>query len=239
MITVSTLITALSLGITGSALLQDELNENQINTILSTAFTDLKNVPVRACVTLPGAAAELPADVETASLLTMEGIVQKDVAALIKNGLITVQFNTEKGAPTVKKPGYVAIEKDVSLSHVEVTPFGKSFYRYDESKSSGALNGKKGLYTANRFCAHIVYGGMEKFMKPTKNPFDNNPHLVTWVDFLWKPDERKTAWLADKDLKDALRYHPEKDGWAHRGILLEQNDDGRWGLGNDPYTIRW
>ncbi|AWH88714.1 hypothetical protein [Limnobaculum parvum] len=238
-IAVITLIAALSLGVTGIALSQDELNESQINTILSTAFTELKNVPVNACITLPGAAAELPADIETASLQTMEGTVRKDVAALIKHGLITVQFNTGKGAPTVKKPGYTAIEKDVSLSHVEVTPFGKPFYRYDESKSSGALNGKKGLYTDNRFCAHIVYGGMKKFMKPTKNPFDNNPHLVTWVDFLWKPDESKTAWLADKDLKNSLGFFPEKDGWAHRGILLEQNDDGRWELGTEPYTIRW
>lgn len=78
-------------------------------------------------------------------------------------------------------------------------------------------------------------------MPPTKNPFDDNPHEVTWTKFSWKVDDHATPWLADSVLKQQLTItlHPDDDGWERNGILLEKDDSGRWWLGRNPYTIRW
>jgi hypothetical protein len=217
--------------------LQRSLDKNEIDAILKAALSENRNLPEHACVSLPGA--ELPADVNATSLLTLEGRLRSDVDALIRSNLITVNFHAGKGKPTVRNPAYEAIGPDVHLSHVELTPFGKSFYRYHELEITNGSSDEKDLYMMNLFCARVTYGGVEKFTTPAKNPFDDNPHQVTWVNFLWKPDERTTPWLANHELKESLVFHPEDDGWAREGILLERGDDGRWGLGDRPYIIRW
>ncbi|ANH76830.1 hypothetical protein ACS15_4749 [Ralstonia insidiosa] len=214
-----------------------DLSKSKIDEILQVALTDKNMVPTSACVSLAGA--ELPADVNAGDLLRADGAVRKDVQALINRGLITVKFNAGRGTPTVRNPNYESLDKDVPLSHIEVTPFGKSFYRYKEFETvDGSSPGGSALHMANLFCAHVTYGGVEKFMEPTKNPFDDNPHQVSWVNFLWKPDQHATPWLSDPDLM-SLSFHPEEDGWAHKGILFEQDDSGHWGLGANPYIIRW
>ena len=80
--------------------------------------------------------AELPADVTAASLLRVDGVVRKDVQALVKRGLITVKFNAGNGKPTVRNPDYEPSEKHVRLSHIELTAFGKPYYRYHEFEST-------------------------------------------------------------------------------------------------------
>ncbi|OXI46185.1 hypothetical protein [Burkholderia aenigmatica] len=214
------------------------LGKSEIDEILKAALADKNTAPTDACVSLSGA--ELPADVTAASLLRVDGTVRKDVQALIDRGLITVKFDAGKGKPTIRNPDYELSDKPVRLSHIELTAFGKPYYRYQEIESTDPSSpGGRVLYMINLFCAHVSYGGVEKFMAPSKNPFDDNPHLVTWVNFLWKPDKQATPWLADPDLLGALSFYPEDDGWAHKGILLERDDNAHWALGNNPYTIRW
>ncbi|MCU9952782.1 hypothetical protein OEJ37_05320 [Burkholderia sp. BKH01] len=217
---------------------QGGLDKSEIDEILKVALEDKNTAPTDACVSLTGT--ELPADVNAKNLLRVDGVVRKDVQALIDRGLITVKFDAGRGTPTVRNPDYESTDKNVPLSHIELTPFGKSFYRYEEFETTdGSSPGGHVLHMANLFCAHVIYGGVEKFMEPSKNPFDDNPHLVSWVNFLWKPDERATPWLTDPELMNSLSFFPEKDGWAHKGILLERDDNGHWGLGTNPYTIRW
>lgn len=217
-----------------------ELNENIINTALSFALSDIKNVPEYACVKLPEPGGKLPGYTETATLMTFSGNVRDDVVALIDAGLITVNFNSGKGQSalaTFKIKSFIKLNSfpDVPLSYVELTKFGREFYRYDDTSSD---ENTKGLYGLNRFCSYIQYGGVERFMTPQKNPFDDNPHLVSWVNFKWKPDEHKTPWLGNPVLKDEIAIGRSKDSWSRSGILLELSDD-EWRLGDEPYTIRW
>ncbi|WP_322083216.1 hypothetical protein [Burkholderia sp. BCC1972] len=217
---------------------RDELDKSKINAILKPALADKNTAPTDACVSLAGA--ELPANVNAKELLRVDGVVRSDVQALINRGLITVKFNAGKGRPTVRNPDYESRDTHVPLSHIELTPVGKSYYRYEEFETTdGSVPGGRVLHMVNLFCAHVTYGGVEKFMEPSKNPFDDNPHLVSWVNFLWKPDRQATPWLADPDLLGSLTFYPEEDGWAHKGILLERDDNGHWALGDNPYTIRW
>ncbi len=217
---------------------RDDLDKRTIDDILKVALADKNTAPTDACVGLAGA--ELPADVNAKELLRVDGVVRKDVQALINRGLITVKFNAGRGKPTIRNPDYEPHDTNVPLSQIELTPAGKAFYRYREFESKDAsAPGGSVLYMINLFCAHVTYGGVEKFIEPMKNPFDDNPHLVSWVNFLWKPDQHATPWLADPDLMDSLSFYPEKDGWAHKGILIERDDNGHWALGDNPYAIRW
>lgn len=218
-----------------------QLDESKIDAILIAALSDTQNVPNKACVSLPNPGIKLPGNTETNSLLYSSGDIKSDVAALIDAGLITVTFNSGKGpsalsifkkSSTRKK---LSLAPDVSLSYITLTPLGEKFYRYDDPKLG---NLPQGLYGVNSFCAHIQYGGVEKYMEPKKNPFDDNPHLVSWVNFKWKIDESRTPWLSNSILRKNLSIYSDKDLWSRDGILLELNDDG-WGLGNEPYTIRW
>ncbi|VUS82409.1 hypothetical protein [Klebsiella spallanzanii] len=218
-----------------------QLDEDDIDRVLLTALTERHNIPSYACISImPGEA--LPGNIETKLLVTDDkGTVRKDVAALISNGLVTVRFNTGKVPSQRARIKAFYARKDVPeammvpSSYVDLTPLGKKFYRYDD------LNEKfpHGVVGVNLFCAHVQYGGVEKFMTPAKNPFDDNPHQVTWVNFRWKPDEHATPWLADSELSEWLSIGREKDGWMHSGILLERDDEGVWGLGKNPYAIRW
>lgn len=214
------------------------LDKSRIDEILKVALADRNTVPTNACVSLAGA--ELPADVNAKSLLRVDGVVRNDVQALIDSGLITVKFNAGRGTPTIRNPDYESLDKNAPLSHIELTPFGKPFHRYSELEmTDGSSSGGRALYMMNLFCAHVTYGGVEKFIEPMKNPFDDNPHLVSWVNFLWKPGERTTPWLANPELRDSLSTHLEQDGWARSGILVERDDNGHWALGDNPYAIRW
>ena len=218
-----------------------QLKESDIDTLLTTALTETQNIPANACVSMPNPGVKLPGNTETASLMYPSGDIRKDVAALIDAGLITVKFNSGEGASALavfkaKAAGTdSSTSPNVALSYVELTPLGNKFYRYDDPKS-GHL--PQGLYGANRFCAHIQYGGVEKYMKPLKNPYDDNPHLVSWVNFKWKLDQHKTPWLNNAVLKEQLSIYSDKDSWSRSGILIELNDD-KWELGKEPYTIRW
>lgn len=225
---------------------EEQLDEKQINNIVQGFLLDLKNVPDSACITLPGFGPKLPGYVKTSVLQTARGEMRKDIASLIENKLMTIKVDAKKGALYPEDPDYIEGE-EYSLSYIELTPEGKKFLRHEASKPYISKSGNKMVFMTNRFCAHVVYGGMEKFTKPTKNPFDNNPHQVSWVNFLWKPDLSKTPWLADEVLMDALPYYPEdypkhnskKENWARIGMMLEQSDDGVWGAGEKPYTLRW
>lgn len=236
--TIGAFVAVISLSAANIALSDDKLDENKIGEILTTSFTDLKNVTKYACVNLFDLGPKLPGNLETASLTyrNQKGVIRKDIAALISSGLITVRLDSGKGSVTTVGYSGKKTRQDVPLSYVDLTPLGMSFYRYDDAE---LINMPKDTYGENRFCAYIQYGGIERFMKPAKNPFDNNPHLVTWVEFLWKPDESKTPWLAVPELKERLSFYPKKDGWMRGGIMLEQYDDGHWRLGNKPYAIRW
>ena len=151
------------------------LDKREIDEILKAALADKNTAPTDACVSLSGA--ELPADVTAASLLRVDGTVRKDVQALINRGLITVKFDAGKGKPTIRNPDYEASDKHVRLSHIELTALGKAYYRYHELESTDPSSpGGSVLYMMNLFCAHVSYGGVEKFMTPSKNPFDDNPH---------------------------------------------------------------
>ena len=72
------------------------LDKSEIDEILKAALADKNTAPTDACVALSGA--ELPADVTAASLLRVDGVVRKDVQALVKRGLITVKFNAGNGS---------------------------------------------------------------------------------------------------------------------------------------------
>lgn len=221
------------------------LNEDDIDKILTTAFEDPHNVSRWACIDL-SEGEPLPGNIET-GLLTIDdkGNFNHDVAALIKNGLITVRLNSAQGPVAREKLLAVATHKDISalksvaLSYVGLTQEGKKFYRYDDPGEKLP----KGIAGTNRFCARIQYGGVENFTAPAKNPFDDNPHQVTWVNFRWKLDEKATPWLAGTGLVESVASISEvsgkKDGWMHDGITLERDDDGVWGLGKNPYAIRW
>lgn len=101
-----------------------DLDKSEIDEILKTALADKNTAPTDACVTLSGA--ELPADVTAASLLRVDGVVRKDVQALIYRGLITIKFDAGNGKPTVRNPDYEPSEKHVRLSHIELTAFGNA-----------------------------------------------------------------------------------------------------------------
>lgn len=213
----------------------EELSKGRIDAILKAALAQSKNAPAGACLPLFGPG--LPADFTTASLTDQKKIVD----ALIKNDLIKVDFNSGNGKMTIRTPGYEATGPDQPLSHVELTAPGQKFYQYSEHETTDSSDGSTNLVMVDRFCAHITYGGVEKFTPPAKNPFDDDPHKVTWVKFSWKVDQDATPWWGDGDLRRVMRifYSPDNDGWQRDGILLEQGDGGRWALGNDPYTIRW
>ncbi|WMY75599.1 hypothetical protein RHD99_06535 [Buttiauxella selenatireducens] len=225
---------------------EEQLDETKINNIIQGFLVDLNNVPSNACITLPGFGHKLPAYVKTSVLQTAGGEMRKDIDSLIKNKLMTVKINAKKGSLYPEDPDYIKGE-EFPLSYIELTPEGEKFLRHDKSKPIISKSGNKIVFLTNSFCAYVLYGGMEKFTKPTKNPFDNNPHKVSWVNFLWKPDLSKTPWLADEVLMDALPYYPEdypkhnskKENWARIGMMLEQSDDGVWGAGEKPYTLRW
>lgn len=84
----------------------------------------------------------------------------------------------------------------------------------------------------------IRYGGVEKFIEPMKHRFDGNPRPVSCVNFLRKPDQHATPWLAGPASLDSLSFYPEQDGLAHKGILIERDDNGHGALGDNPYAIR-
>ncbi|EKT7568066.1 hypothetical protein A8N28_002772 [Salmonella enterica] len=224
-----------------------ELDEEDIDGILLTAFKDRQNIPHHACIDILKGE-KLPGYIETKSLVFDNSTtVRSDVEALINNGLITVNFNAGKVATLRDKIAAIYAGKAVPdamlvpASYVNLTPKGKAFYRYDDVRDASPPRDKfpRGVVGANLFCAQIEYGGVEKFTTPNKNPFDNNPHQVTWVGFRWKVNERATPWSTDPELAEWLSVPVGKDGWAHDGILLERDDDGNWGLGEKPYTIRW
>lgn len=100
--TIGAFVAVISLSAANIALSDDKLDENKIGEILTTSFTDLKNVTKYACVNLFDLGPKLPGNLETASLTyrNQKGVIRKDIAALISSGLITVRLDSGKGSVT-------------------------------------------------------------------------------------------------------------------------------------------
>lgn len=207
--TIGAFVAVISLSAANIALSDDKLDENKIGEILTTSFTDLKNVTKYACVNLFDLGPKLPGNLETASLTyrNQKGVIRKDIAALISSGLITVRLDSGKGSVTTVGYSGKKTRQDVPLSYVDLTPLGMSFYRYDDAE---LINMPKDTYGENRFCAYIQYGGIERFMKPAKNPFDNNPHLVTWVEFCGNLMKVRPRGLPCRNLRRDCPFTPKK-----------------------------
>ncbi|MCY1373215.1 hypothetical protein D9M69_604750 [compost metagenome] len=59
--------------------------------------------------------------------------------------------------------------------------------------------------------------------------------------FEWRLDRATAGWAADPAFQPQIWGFPSEDRpdeWETRHIMLERKD-GIWGLGDDPYTIRW
>ncbi|ALM82840.1 hypothetical protein [Bordetella sp. N] len=211
----------------------ENFSKNKADSIIEAALADPQYAPSGSCVNLLGA--ELPGNI-TIELLEDQ---QKLVDALVKAGLITVDLNAGSGKMKIKSPDWSPNGPDKPLGHVELTPLGRQFYDYQEYERRSSGNGET-LVMTNRFCARLTYGGVQKFTPPAKNPFDENPNEVSWVNFTWKFDDAATPWLAVPDLRRRMfGYSPDGDGWVREGMMLEKGDNGYWALGNKPYIIRW
>lgn len=216
------------------------LSEKLANDIISEALTDPAYAPGRACINLEGVP-RLPASAATEDLTSQKSVVD----SLIRNNLIKVNFNVGRGKVVTGNPNYEPIGPGRLLSHIELTEFGRRYYQYDEYDTYDPNEGANVLHIFAKFCAKIKFGGVIKYTNPDKNPFDDNPDPVSWIYFLWQIDSQATPWLADPVLRNRLSFDDDSDepdgrkGWKKQGIILERDDHFHWGLGKDPYTIRW
>lgn len=204
------------------------LTEGKIRKILVDAMATPTNAPGSACVDVVGVR-PLPTDVHTVFLEDQDKIVQ----ALIKHQLITVKRVSASGDGSPPQPGE---NPEDATSRMELTEKGRAFYTDGEARIGANL-----VYTA-KFCAPgLQVGKILDYSKPAKNPFDDNPNTVSAVKFEWRLDRATADWAADPAFYPRLSGFPSEyqpDEWQTRHIMLERKN-GVWGLGDDPYKIRW
>ncbi len=204
------------------------LTEGKIRKLLVEATAQPALAPVGACVNVVGVR-PLPTDVYTAFLDSQDRIVQ----GLIKHQLVTVKrvsANGDGGPPQADE------DPDDASSRMELTDKGRPYYTDGEARL-----GSKLVYTA-KFCAPgLQIGKILTHTKPLKNPFDDNPNLVSAVKFEWRLDRSTADWATDPAFRPYLSgFAPEDqpDEWQTEHIMLERKN-GVWELGDRPYIIRW
>lgn len=204
------------------------LSESKVRKILVEAMATPTNAPDSACVSILGVR-PLPSDVYNVFLEDQDKIVQ----GLVKHQLITVTPIEPDGQGASSKQ---AQDPEDAASRVVLTDKGKAFYTDGEARV-----GRNLVYTA-KFCAPgLQIGKILTYTKPAKNPFDDNPNDVSAVKFEWRLDRATAGWAADPVFHPWIsgfpsEYRPEE--WETRYIMLERKD-GVWGLGDNPYAIRW